>query len=208
MVNGIGARMELWQPFAGLLAAERDLVLFDAPGIGGSPVARRPMRMPALAALLVGLLDALELEQVDVLGYSWGGLLAQQLARDAPDRVRRLILVSTTPGLGGRLPGPFAALAALTPTGVLLRQPPRPLGYAAQLYALTGWTSLPWLRRLEPPTLVVGGAKDALVPAPNLRALAELIPDARLEIVPAAGHLWLLEQPEPAAALVAGFLDA
>ena len=166
------------------------------------------MRMPDLAALVVGLLDELDLEQVDVLGYSWGGVLAQQLTRDAPERVRRLMLVLHHARPGWPAARPLAALGALAPAGVLLRQPPHPFGYAAQLYAFTGWTSLPWLHRLEPPTLAVGEAKDALVPVQNLRALADLIPDARLEILPDAGHLWLLEHPEQGAVLVTEFLDA
>lgn len=207
MLNGIGSRMEVWQPLAHRLAAERDVVLVDAPGTGDSPVPRRPRRMPDLAGLVAGLLDVFRLERVDVLGYSWGGLLAQQFARDEPARVRRLVLASTTPGLGGFPPGPWAMLPALSLTTVLLRQHTRPLGYAAQLYAYTGWTSLPWLHRVPHRTLVVGGRKDPLVPVQNLRLLASRLPHARLEILPDAGHLWLLERPDRGAAIISDFLD-
>ena len=60
-------------------------------------------------------MDALALERADVLGYSFGGALAQELARRAPDRVRRLVLCATGPGLGGVPPRPMAALMLATP---------------------------------------------------------------------------------------------
>ena len=68
-------------------------------------------------------------------------------------------------------------------------------GYAAQLYAITGWTSLPWLCRLRQPTLVLAGDDDPIVPLVNGRILARLIPDARLHVVRGGGHLFVLEHP-------------
>ena len=79
-------------------------------------------------------------------------------------------------------------------------------GYLGQLYAITGWTSLPWLHRLRQPTLVLAGDDDPIVPLINARILAHRIPDARLHIVPGGGHLFLLEQPAEMAALVTRFL--
>ena len=93
--------------------------MFDAPGAGGSPTPRRPLRMPDLARLAVSLLDELGVGRADVLGYSWGGVVAQQLARDAPERVRRLVLVSTTPGLGGTPPSLAATVLLSTPLSFL-----------------------------------------------------------------------------------------
>ena len=79
-------------------------------------------------------------------------------------------------------------------------------GYLAQLYAISGWTSLPWLHRLSQPTLVIAGDDDPIVPPANGRILSRLIPDARLHIVAGGGHLFLLEQPAEVAALVTAFL--
>ncbi len=79
-------------------------------------------------------------------------------------------------------------------------------GYLAQLYAIAGWTSVPWLRRLRQPTLVLAGDDDPIVPLVNGRILARLIPDARLHVVPGGGHLFLLEDPAAVAARVSEFL--
>jgi pimeloyl-ACP methyl ester carboxylesterase len=79
-------------------------------------------------------------------------------------------------------------------------------GYLGQLYAITGWTSTPWLHTLRQPTLVLAGDDDPIVPLLNGRILACRIPGARLHVVRGAGHLFLLEQPAHTAAWVAGFL--
>jgi poly(3-hydroxyoctanoate) depolymerase len=92
--------------------------------------------------------------------------------------------------------------------GSLARFTGRPTlsGYLGQIYAITGWTSMPWLRTLRQPTLVLAGDDDPIVPLINGRILAWCIRDARLHIVRDGGHLFLLEHPEAMAALVAGFL--
>jgi poly(3-hydroxyalkanoate) depolymerase len=184
------------------------------------------------------LLEALGYDQVDVLGVSLGGVVAQQLAHQAPQRVRRLVLAATGPGLGG-LPGsPRVLLTLATPRryaqpdyyrrvagriygGAARRDPdallggsvarfverPSMWGYLGQLYAIGGWTSLPWLHRLRQPTLVMAGDDDPIVPLVNGRILARRIPNARLRVVDGGGHLFLLEQPARIAAVVAGFLE-
>jgi poly(3-hydroxyoctanoate) depolymerase len=81
-------------------------------------------------------------------------------------------------------------------------------GYLGQIYAITGWTSLPWLRTLRQPTLVLAGDDDPIVPLVNARILARYIPNARLHVVRHGGHLFLLESPAEIAALVVGFLTA
>ena len=238
LINGIGARLETWRPLARRLCASRRLILFDVPGTGGSGRLRTPLRMPGMARLAVDLLDQLGDERVDVLGYSWGGAVAQQLARDAPKRVRGLVLVATSPGRGGKTPLlPLLALlgmplqlvsgtylSRIAPvifggdvgrTGSAQRggaqspwdQLPTRLGYTQQIYAISGWTSLPWLARITAPTLVISGAADPLVPVENARLLASRIPGARLSIVADGGHLWLLEHAKTAAALIDEFLS-
>ncbi len=238
LLNGIGAGFQTWWPLARRLSQSRRLIMFDAPGAGESRELCRPVRMPGLARLVVELCDALGETRVDVLGYSWGGVLAQQFAHDAPQRVRRLALASTSPGLGGRLPSlgvlalvssplPFLSRTYLTriapvvyggewrrgrataprELGRWLEYSPNLIGSFQQLYAISWWTSLPWLHRITAPTLVFSGTEDPLVPVQNAQLLARQIPRARLELIPGGGHFWMLEQPEASAALVDEFLS-
>lgn len=237
LITGIGAHLDMWAPFA-RLAGDRQLIAFDPPGAGLSQRPRFPLRMGGLARVVVELLDALRLERVDVLGYSWGGGLAQELARRAPDRVRRLVLCATAPGLGGTPPRPLAALMLATPAryyhprllaltvpyiaggrtardpsalarqaAARLHRPPDPLGYAYQLYAVAGWSSVPWLHRVPHPSLIVTGERDPSVPLRNARLLAARLPNARLHVVPRGGHLFLLDEPENAVGPITAFLD-
>jgi poly(3-hydroxyoctanoate) depolymerase len=239
LITGLGASLDLAEPF------ERELttlgvqtISFDAPGVGQSTAYRRPRRMRGVASTVEQLLHALGYDQVDVLGVSLGGVIAQQLAHQAPQRVRRLVLAATGPGLGG-LPGsPRVLLTLATPRrydqpdyyrrvagriygGAARRDPdallggsvarfverPSMWGYLGQLYAISGWTSLPWLGSLRQPTLVLAGDDDPIVPLVNGRILARCIPSARLRVVRGGGHLFLLEQPARIAAVVAGFLE-
>src|SRR5215472_13353037 len=98
LMNGIGARLELLDPFVDALDPAIGVIRFDVPGVGGSPTPLSPYRVPYLAMLLRQLLDALGQRQVDVLGMSWGGALAQQFAAQYRSRCRRLVLVSTSVG--------------------------------------------------------------------------------------------------------------
>ena len=238
LIPGIGAHLEMWAPFVGP-AGDRELIAFDPPGAGLSERPRLPLSMRRLARVVADLLDALELERVDVLGYSFGGGLAQELARRAPGRVRRLVLCATGPGLGGSPPRPLAALMLATPAryyhprllaltvphiaggrtareprvlaeqaAARLSRPPDPLGYAYQLYAGLGWSSLPWLHRVQHESLIVAGDQDPTVPLRNARLLAARLPHARLHVVKGGGHLFLLDEPYSVAPAIRAFLDA
>ena len=221
---------------AELCARGHQVIGFDAPGIGGSTAYRWPRRLPGVARTIARLVHDLGHERVDVLGVSLGGAVAQQLARSAPGRVGRLVLAATGPGLGGvpgsprvllhlatprryRDPENYARIAGRTYGGTARRDPvallhagpehavpPSTWGYLSQLYAIAGWTSLPWLHRIPHPTLVMAGDDDPIVPLVNSRLLAWRIPDARLHVVRGGGHLFLLERPADSADVVSSFL--
>jgi poly(3-hydroxyalkanoate) depolymerase len=240
LLMGIGGNLEMWGPFEDALNARGiQTITVDAPGTGGSTGYRFPRRMGGLARTMELMLDALGFDQVDALGVSFGGTVAQQLAHQAPARVRRLVLAATGPGLGGVPGSPRVLFALATPRryhqpdhfrriagdlyggaarrdpdamlhGSLARfvKPPTLSGYLAQLYAITAWTSLPWLGRLTQPTLVISGDDDPIVPLVNGRILRKVIPRSRLEVIAGGGHLFLLERPAEVAALTADFLRA
>ena len=111
LINGIGATGDLFGPFREHLA-DRKTIAFDAPGVGGSPSRLYPPTMRHLAGIVAGLIGELGHERVDVLGLSWGGALAQELARRHPDSVHRLVLAATMPGWTS-LPGRPLALSIL-----------------------------------------------------------------------------------------------
>jgi poly(3-hydroxyoctanoate) depolymerase len=108
LINGIGAHTAMWGTLEPALAGFR-LIEFDAPGTGRSAMLPYPVTIPALAWLAARLLDTLEVQRADVLGYSMGGFVAQQLAASTPERARRLVLVSTSCGWGG-IPGELGAM--------------------------------------------------------------------------------------------------
>ena len=238
LVMGIGASLEMWGPFeSAMVSRGYQVIALDLPGAGGSPALLPPRRMGRLAELSLAVLDQLGIDEVDVLGVSFGGIVAQEIAKRGRGRVRRLVLCATGPGLGGP-PGRIGALRHMvtprrytTPDyarriaaelyGGRARQdpsmhasmtsrylrPPSLYGYLSQIYAITGWTSVPWLCRLDVPTLVVNGDDDPIVRVTNGRILAALIRDARLVVMRGGGHLFLLDQTEEAADLVDDFLS-
>jgi len=233
LFNGIGASIELVAPFLAALEGP-EAIVFDVPGVGGSPAPSMPYRPSTLARLAAQLLDLLGHDQVDVLGVSWGGALAQQFAFAKASRCRRLILAATSPGhlmVPGRLtvllkiatprrykdPAYMRRIAGDIYGGVLRDAPERvgehlrhvrwssDYGYYLQLFAGFGWTSLPWLRFLSQPTLVMAGTDDPIVPLVNGRILAGLIPDARLVTID-DGHLFLVTSAGRSADIIGEFL--
>jgi poly(3-hydroxyoctanoate) depolymerase len=116
LIMGLGGNLEMWAPFERPLRRRGvTTITYDAPGTGGSTPYPFPKRMPGLTATVDYLLRTLGYGRIDVLGVSFGGGIAQQLAHQSPGRVRRLVLAATMPGLGGVPGDPRALLALATP---------------------------------------------------------------------------------------------
>jgi len=198
LINGMTRPLESWEPFIGELPG-RKVVSFDAPGVGASPTPVLPFSMPGLAEIAVAVLDAAGLDDADVLGYSHGGAVAQQLVHDQPGRVRRLVLAATSCGVGAT-PGAgrdgFRGLR--TPTVANAWPRADVMGLFWQSLAFSNWSSIPFLGSITTPTLVVCGSHDRIVAPANSRILARRIPGASLVMVP-AGHD--LQRPGVAKAL-------
>src|SRR6266849_6414282 len=236
LMNGIGVNLEVFQPFVDALDPAIEVIRFDVPGTGGSPAPRIPYRFSMHALLVTNMLDQLGYQQVDVLGVSWGGGLAQQFAHQYPERCRRLILVST--GTGALMvparpsvlakmatprryqdPAHMAQIAGELYGGKVRTQPKLArefagtarlgsvLGYSYQMLGTVGWTSIPWLRKLRQPTLILHGDDDPLVPLVNAKIMHRLIPHSKLYIFH-DGHLGLATSAQELAQVVDQFLTA
>jgi poly(3-hydroxyoctanoate) depolymerase len=236
LINGLGANIELWQPLRAQLS-HRTTIAFDAPGVGRSAMSPRPLRIADLAEVVAEMLTQLDYDVVDVLGYSLGGAIAQELARRHPRRVRRLVLTATIPGVGS-LQNPLALLELVSVAvrrdgparnaaagrvvgGETVRdprmqawvqaahrsQPVSKAGLVRQVVTMAGWSSLPWLHTLTAATLVLTGDRDPLVPAVNSRIFSARIPDCRRYVVRGGGHLFPIDQAHDAAPAIAAFLN-
>lgn len=111
LVMGLGGGIDMWRPLIDSLVGV-DTIAVDGPGVGESTTPARPLSMVELAEVYARLVRALDLDSVSVLGFSFGGAVAQQLAISSPQLVRNLVLAGTGPGLGG-VPGDPMALAEL-----------------------------------------------------------------------------------------------
>ncbi|MEO0466198.1 MAG: alpha/beta fold hydrolase [Pseudomonadota bacterium] len=229
--NGIGANIELALRL-GDMFPEREIITFDVPGVGESEPTRWPYRPWVLARWTRQLLDQYGIDEVDVMGVSWGGAMAQQYAFQYRNRVGKLILCATTAGMT-MVPGRPAAMLKMadarryidpdymrdnfaTLYGDLAEgnagahmdnlMPPDPKGYAFQIMAFVGWSSLPFIRLLKMPSLVVMGANDAIVPVVNGHILNTALPNSRLHVMDDAGHLFIVTRMNETRRVISGFL--
>jgi len=219
LYSGIWGEVRLWELLLPHLRGFRTIA-FDPPGIGRSQMPATPLSMCALARFGTAVLDEFGIDSAHVLGVSFGGAVAQQMASSHPNRVRRLVLVSTSFGAFAT-PGDPVALWHFTHPhtyrperletvagamfGGRLRSRPelarsmhiqRPHDMMAALYRLAplgGWTSLPLLHAIRHSTLVVADDDDPVTPLVNHQVIATLIPAAELHIVDGGGHLVLLD---------------
>jgi poly(3-hydroxyoctanoate) depolymerase len=114
LVPGIGCSADLWEPFMQYFPNRR-LISFDAPGAGRSSTPLFPVPVSALASLAAAVLDDRGVDCTDVIGFSYGGAVSQQLAYDYPERVGRLVLAATNCGLGSHLASPDVMAVMATP---------------------------------------------------------------------------------------------
>jgi poly(3-hydroxyalkanoate) depolymerase len=235
LINGIGASLDLLEPFVAELDPAVEVIRFDPPGVGGSPLPPGPYRFTGLCRLIAGLLTELGHDRADVLGISWGGGVAQHFAAFQRARCRRLVLVATATGALMVPARPSVLARMVTPRRYLdrgylqrvasglyggsARADPASVaaamhdgnrvgpsrGYLYQLTAGAGWTSVPFLPWLRQPTLILAGDDDPIIPLANARLMHRLIRDTRLHVYH-GGHLGLVTEAAALAPVVDGFL--
>ena len=234
--NGIGANIEAVAPLADALP-ERPFIMFDMPGVGESPDPLIPYNPFTMSWTASKLLDQLGVEEVDVMGISWGGGMAQHFAMQHPNRTRRVILVATSAGMMMMPGSPKALTKMANPRRYVdmdymlknfetlygeglgktkgkkghmsLLKPPSPRGYMYQLLCMLGWTSAPALPfLLQKETLIMMGDDDAIVPLTNGKFLNMLIPNSELRVFKDGGHLFLLSHKDECVDTIREFYDA
>jgi pimeloyl-ACP methyl ester carboxylesterase len=224
-----------WVPHLGVFGKSFDVIAPDLPGFAGS--ADRPPQesIEGMAGAVVALIDALGAGRFHLLGHSMGGMVAQQIALDHPDRVQKLVLYGTAPL--GNLPRRFetleASIARLEADGVeatadrivptwfvdgeaapyyrLCYEAGRGTGADAAVKALRAvgrWDVRGRLAELKMPTLVVCGDRDRSISLDQALALREGIAGSQLCIAPGCAHNVHLENPELFSRVVRDFLLA
>ena len=218
-------------PFLALLGQHADIIAPSHPGFGHSPQPERFDTIYDLVHLYLDLLETLPHPKVTLLGFSFGGWLAAEIAATCCHRLKRLILVDPLGlKLGDRESRDILDLFNTAPAEVERRTWHDPAKWAPNLDAMTddaimvharnrdalcryGWQpfmynpNLPrWLCRIAVPTLVLWGASDGVVPPEYGASYATLIPGARFELIERSGHHPEIEQPALFAASVRSFM--
>jgi pimeloyl-ACP methyl ester carboxylesterase len=234
LIQGLGYARWSWEPIVPALAERYRVLFFDNRGIGESDKPEGPYTARAMAGDAIQVLDEAGVARAHVLGASLGGMIAQELAVLAPERVDKLVLCCTHPGVAHGLPMPevtvrlFQEAGTLSPDVALRRfvenalgtNPPAgvaeelyrrraenpldPAGWQAQAAAGTTFAGVDEPIRHE--TLVVTGTADNVVAPGNADVLAARIPGSRVERLDGAGHLFWWEQPDAFVRIVEEFL--
>jgi 3-oxoadipate enol-lactonase len=219
--NSLGTTQEVWERQLPAFVERFRVLTYDHPGHGSSDLPERPCTVESLTRSLVTLLDELGLERISLCGVSLGGMVGMALALEAPERVDRLVLTSTSAYLGPRdawderarvvrdegmeaiadavvgrwfTPG-FAREEPGTVArfrAMLAATPPE--GYARCCEAIAAWDGRDRISAITAPVLVIGGANDPATPVEHAELIASGIPRARVRVVERAAHLANVER--------------
>jgi pimeloyl-ACP methyl ester carboxylesterase len=225
-----GAGGLFWDPFLDGLAARHRVLAPEHPGCGDSQGLEHVEDLWDLVLYYDELLDALGVERASVVGHSFGGMVAAELASTSPERVDKLVLIAPIGLWLDDHPVPdISAIPADQLPGLVLADPTGPLAAAVSgpdpndpealfraAMALASFNQFIWplpdkglskrLYRLKAPTLLIWGNQDRLVSPAYGDHFARAIADSRLERVDGAGHVPQLERAEQVRELVDAFL--
>lgn len=228
LIHGAGGNHLNWPPQMRRLPGYR-IYAPDLPGHGKSG-GRGHQNVLTYAKSLIEWVDALNINRAAFVGHSMGGAIAQTLAAYYPNRVAALGLISTGARLGV---DPYIIENAANATTLhkavetlmdrffaspmeqgVLKQVEASM-FAVRQSVISGdfqacdtFDMLERLGAITCPTVVICGSEDRLTPVRYAQYLANEIPDARLEIIPEAGHMVMLEKPDAVVGVLKGFLDS
>jgi pimeloyl-ACP methyl ester carboxylesterase len=233
MIRGVGSNVDHWYEQVPVLSKNYQLLVFDNRGIARSSDPGGSFSTKDMAADTIALMEAVGIKKAHVLGYSMGGMIAQELALAYPEKINGLILVATDCGISLRIKArpeysrlfsemillgtneaKTAAAAYESRSDIIQRYAEVSLRFPApqkslerQWEAITRHDACGRLQNITAPTLVITGSEDVLIPPENSRVLAERIPDARVRSIDGGGHLFVVEQAQQFNEAVFGFLD-
>jgi len=226
LLHGFLSDSRCWIPQLSGLSDSFRVIAWDAPGAGASSDPCDRFSTSEYARCLGGLFDSIGIGHAHVVGLSWGGILAQEFYRLFPERLRSLVLADTYAGWKGSLPervwkerleacladasGSPAALVAKFLPGALSEGAPaelrkelsiivsdyHPVGFRLMSLSSAEMDTRDLLHGIHVPTLVLWGEKDRRSPVHVAHQLHAAIPGAELAIIPKAGHVSNMEQPE------------
>ena len=229
LLQHFSGNIDAWDPaVANALAADRPVIAFDNAGVGRSS-GQTPDNVAAMARDAVTFINLLDLSEVDLLGFSLGGCVAQQMAAENGRMVRKLILAGTAPKGGEehllavlqeafsktdvpdpRLPLFFTPSSASQSAGLafLKRAKVRTEDRDTDNGSATPDPEHAMLRAIKQPALVVCGSNDTMLPAENAYTMFKAMSNAYLMLYPDSGHGALFQHHEAFVSHVRTFLDA
>jgi 3-oxoadipate enol-lactonase len=232
MLHSLGTTLHVWDVQAEQLSAHFHVIRPDLRGHGLTTTTPGPYSIEQLAADALALLDTLGIREAHVAGLSVGGMIAQAIATEAPDRVLSLMLCDTAMTLPPAqawhdraiqvrkdgiapisdavmarwvTPGFISSPAAMGLRTMLLRTAAE--GYAATTDAIAVADLTAGTAALRVPTLVLVGDQDLATPVDSAKTLASAIEGSSLQVIPGAAHISTVEAPNAVADAIAAFLS-
>jgi len=204
LLHGGSGNSDHWANQVPALAARFQVIVIDSRGHGRSTRDGQPLSYHQLAGDVVAVLDALKLERASVVGWSDGGVVALDLALTHPTRVAKVVAFGANFDLSGMKPGGGPAFAAYFEKCAqdYQRLSPTPKDYQAFRAELGKmWRSQPTyppeqLATITAPTLILDGDHEEIIRPEHTRALARLIPGAKLVILPQSSHFAHWQHPD------------
>jgi pimeloyl-ACP methyl ester carboxylesterase len=215
LVHGLSGSSLWWSRNVGQLAEHYQVYLVDLPGFGSMRHLHARFAVAHAATWLAHWMDAVHLPQAHFVGYSMGGYMCMRLAVSRPDLVRSLTLAAASgvpayPSAYHEILPLIVSVTSTTPSFLpllafdALRMGPGMLVRAAKELVREDIRSL--MGAITAPTLLIWGEDDILVPPWCAEVLRKGIPDARLVIVPRAGHVLMYDRPAEFNAALLTFL--